>query len=215
MIHDELMRRLLAPPDADGRLHGVVVGIVTNNRDPDGMHRVKVRFPWLSEGDESHWARVATPMAGGGRGCYFLPEVDDEVLVAFEHGSVEHAFVIGSLWNGTDAPHEDNGGGTNDNRSIKSRSGHVIRLGDASGSESVEIIDKTGNNRIVIASSGNTITIEAQGDIEITSSTGKLKMSAIGVEINSQTDVKIQAQTTIDVSANAQVSVQGALVKIN
>jgi uncharacterized protein involved in type VI secretion and phage assembly len=215
MINDELLRSLLAPPDADGRLHGVVVGIVTNNRDPDGMHRVKVRFPWLSEGDESHWARVATPMAGGGRGCYFLPEVDDEVLVAFEHGSVEHAFVIGSLWNGSDAAHEDNGSGTNDNRSIKSRSGHVIRLGDAAGSESVEIIDKTGNNRIVIASTGNTITIEAQGDIEITSSTGKLKMSAFGVEISSQTDVKIQAQTTIDVSATAQVSVQGALVKLN
>jgi uncharacterized protein involved in type VI secretion and phage assembly len=215
MMHGDLIRSLLAPPDEPGRLHGVMVGIVTNNRDPDGLHRVKVRFPWLSQGDESHWARVATPMAGNGRGCYFLPEVDDEVLVAFEHGSVEHAFVIGSLWNGQDKSTEDNQSGTNDNRSITSRSGHVIRLGDRSGSESIEIVDKSGNNRILITSSSNKIAIEAQGDIEITSSTGKLKMSAIGVEIQSQADVKIQAQTTIDMSANAQVSVKGALVKLN
>lgn len=215
MMHGDLIRSLLAPSDEPGRLHGVMVGIVTNNRDPDGLHRVKVRFPWLSQGDESHWARVATPMAGNARGCYFLPEVDDEVLVAFEHGSVEHAFVIGSLWNGQDKSTEDNQSGTNDNRSITSRSGHVIRFGDRAGGESIEIVDKTGSNRIVITSSSNKIAIEAQGDIEITSSTGKLKMSAIGVEIQSQADVKIQAQTTIDVSANAQVSVKGALVKLN
>ena len=195
--------------------YGVMVAIVTNNRDPDGLHRVKLRFPWLSETDESHWARVATPMAGNGRGCYFLPEVDDEVLVAFEHGSVEHPFVLGALWNGSDKPTEDNGSGSNDHRSITSRSGHVIRLGDRSGGEAIEIIDKTGSNRIVITSTDNKIAIEARGDIEITSSTGRLKMSAIGVEIQSQTDVKIQAQTTIDVNANAQVSIQAALVKLN
>ena len=215
MIHDELLRRLLTPPDSDGRLFGVVVGIVTNNRDPQGMHRVKVRFPWLSQDDESNWARVAAAMAGNDRGAYFLPEVDDEVLVAFEHGSVEHPFVIGSLWNGKDKMPDNNSAGTNDNRGFKSRSGHVIRLGDKSGGESIEIIDKTGNNRIVITSNGNKIDIQAQGDISITSSTGKLTMSAVGVEIQSKTDVKITANTTIDVNANAQVSVQGAIVKLN
>lgn len=215
IFHDELLRGLLAPPDADGRVYGVVVGVVTNNRDPDGMHRVKVRFPWLSEADDSHWARVATPMAGNGCGAYFLPEVDDEVLVAFEHGSVDHPCVIGSLWNGKDKAHENNDSGSNDNRSFKSRSGHIIRLSDRSGSESVEIIDKTGSNRIVITSSDNKITIEATGDIDITSSAGKLTMSAIGVEIKSQTDVKVQANTTVDVKANAQVSIQGALIKLN
>lgn len=215
IIQDELLRSLLGPPAGDERFYGVVVGVVTNNRDPEGLHRVKVRFPWLSQSDDSHWARIAALMAGNDRGAYFLPEVDDEVLVAFEHGSVDHPFVIGSLWNGKDKAHENNSAGTNDNRGFKSRSGHVIRLGDRSGSESIEIIDKTGNNRIVITSGSNKIVIEATGDIELTSSTGKLKMSAVGVEIQSQTDVKIQANTTIDVKANAQVSVQGALVKIN
>src|SRR5262249_43235482 len=68
------------------RLKGVMVGVITNNQDPDGMGRVKVKFPCLSDDEESHWARIAAPMAGKERGIYFLPEVDDEVLVAFEHG---------------------------------------------------------------------------------------------------------------------------------
>jgi uncharacterized protein involved in type VI secretion and phage assembly len=223
VIHDELLRTLLSPGDTDGRFYGVVVGVVTNNRDPDSMHRVKVRFPWLDLDHESHWARVVATMAGNGRGAYFLPEVDDEVLVAFEHGSLEHPYVVGSLWNGKDKPHENNNDGKNDNRTIKSRSGHIVRLCDSSGGERIEVIDKTGSNKIVIASSDNKITIEAQGDIEITSQTGKVKISAIGVEITSTTDVKIQAQTSIDIqaqtsidaSATGQVNISGALVNIN
>jgi uncharacterized protein involved in type VI secretion and phage assembly len=215
MMPAELLQSLLEPADADGSVHGVVVGIVTNNRDPQGLHRVKVKFPWLSLADESHWARVAAPMAGNDRGAYFLPEVDDEVLVAFEHGSVDHPFVLGALWNGKDKAPENNDVGSNDNRGFKSRSGHILRLGDAAGKECVEIIDKTGSNRIVITSSDNKISIEAVGDIDIVSSSGKLTLSGLSVEIKSQAGIKVQAGTTVDVNANAQVSIQGALVKLN
>jgi uncharacterized protein involved in type VI secretion and phage assembly len=215
MSSDELLRTLLTPPDSDGRFYGVVVGIVTNNCDPDNMHRVKVRFPWLDRDHESHWARIATAMAGNGRGAYFLPEVDDEVLVAFEHGSLEHAYIIGSLWNGKDAPHESNSDGKNDNRSIKSRSGHTIRLNDSSGGEKIEVIDKTGQNKIVITSSDNKIAIQAQGDIEITSQTGKVKISGISVEVTATTSITVQAQTTLDATASAEVNIKGALVNIN
>ena len=215
MIHNELLRALLATGDRDGRFFGVVIGIVTNNKDPDGMHRVKVRFPWLNLDDESHWARVAVAMAGNDRGAYFLPEPDDEVLVAFEHGSLEHPYVIGALWNGKDKPPENNSDGKNDNRTIKSRSGHVIRLCDSSGAERVEVIDKTGSNKIVITSSDNKIAIEAQGDISIKSATGKVKIDAVGVEITSSTDVKIQAQTSLDASATGQVNIKGVMVNIN
>jgi uncharacterized protein involved in type VI secretion and phage assembly len=215
MIGDDLMRTLLAPPDADGRFFGVVVGVVTNNRDPDSMHRVKVRFPWLDTEHESHWARVATAMAGNGRGSYFLPEVDDEVLVAFEHGSLEHPFVIGALWNGKDSPPEKNSDGRNDNRTIKSRSGHVIRLFDGSGGERIDIIDKTGENKIVITSSDNRIAIQAQGDIEIKSQTGTVKISGVSIEISATTGVKVQANTTLDASGSAEVNITGGLVNIN
>jgi len=215
VIHDELLRSLLSHGDTDGRFYGVVVGVVTNNRDPDGMHRVKVRFPWLNQDDESNWARVATMMAGNGRGAYFLPEVDDEVLVAFEHGSVEQPFVIGALWNGKDAAHESNADGHNDNRSIKSRSGHVIRLCDRSGGESIEIVDKTGNNRMVIHASDNSIAIEAQGDISLRSQTGKVTIEGVGVEITSKAGVTVKAMQNVDVTATAQANVKGALVNLN
>jgi len=215
MMHDDLLRSLLARADSDGRYYGVVVGVVTNNHDPDGMHRVKVRFPWLNQGDESNWARVVTVMAGNGRGAYFLPEVDDEVLVAFEHGSVEQPFVIGSVWNGKDVAHESNADGNNDNRSIKSRSGHVVRLCDRSGQESIEIIDKTGNNKIVIQASGNTISIEAQGDIAIRSKTGKLSIEAVGVEINSQAGVQVKAMENVEITANAQMNLKAMMINLN
>jgi uncharacterized protein involved in type VI secretion and phage assembly len=204
---DDLLRALLAQPAADGRYYGVVVGVVTNNRDPDHMHRVKLCFPWLNQEDESNWARVASPMAGDGRGAYFLPEVDDEVLVAFEHGSVEFPYVIGSLWNGRDKPHENNDDGQNNNRCLKSRSGHVIRLCDRAGQETIEIIDKTGNNKMVFKSTDNSITIEAQGDIELTSQTGKLTISAVGIELKSVAGV--------DITANANVNVKGVMINLN
>jgi type VI secretion system VgrG family protein len=82
------------------RFRGTVTGIVTNNNDPDSLHRVKVRFPWFPA-VESNWARVVVPLVGAGT---LLPEVDDEVLVAFEHGDVTRPFVIGKLWNGEDRP---------------------------------------------------------------------------------------------------------------
>ncbi|MDQ3855312.1 MAG: phage baseplate assembly protein V, partial [Chloroflexota bacterium] len=130
----------------------MVVGLVTNNQDPDGLGRVKVKFPWLSDEDESSWARIVTPMAGNDRGLYFLPEVDDEVLVAFEHGDVRFPYVLGALWNGKDKPPESNDDGRNDQRTIKSRSGHIIRLDDGDEAK-LEILDKTGNNSIVINAS--------------------------------------------------------------
>ena len=215
MINADAMRALLTPLAHNDRFFGVVVGVVTNNQDPDNMHRVKVRFPWLSDEVESNWARVAAPMAGKGRGVYFLPEVDDEVLIAFEHGQVDHPFVLGSLWNGKDNAPESNADGENNHRTIKSRSGHVLRFNDKSGSETIEIIDKTGSNKIVIDSANNSITIEAKSDITIKSSTGKLTMQANGIEMKSQMGVSVEAAQNLDLKANAIVTIKGAMVQIN
>ena len=128
---------------SESKIYGVVVGIVTNNKDPEELGRVKVKLPRISGEDESHWARVATFMAGKDRGAFFLPEVNDEVLVAFEHGDINMPYVIGSLWNGVDKPLETNSDGKNNVRVIKSRSGHIIRLNDKDGEEKIEIIDKS------------------------------------------------------------------------
>ncbi len=214
-MNHESLRKLFSVAGIDDRFYGVVVGIVSNNQDPDNMHRIKVCFPWLNQDHESNWARVATSMAGDGRGVYFLPEVDDEVLVAFEHGLIDQPYIIGSLWNGKDKAPESNQDGENNHRTLKSRSGHIIRFNDQDGQETIEIIDKTGNNKFVIDSSANTVTIEANSDIEIKSATGKLTMSAIGIELKSQADVKIEATSNMDLKANAQVSVKGTIINLN
>src|SRR5262245_56550673 len=107
-----------------GKIYGLVVGIVTNNQDPDKLGRIKVKFPWLTDTDESCWARIGMLMAGKGRGSFFLPEVDDEVILAFEHGDVRFPYVIGALWNGKDTPRYDNADGKNNLRVFTSRSGH-------------------------------------------------------------------------------------------
>lgn len=214
MINMDRLQPLFGEPANNNRFFGVVVGVVTNNKDPEKMHRVKVKFPWLSKDVESNWARVAAQMAGNDRGSYFLPEVDDEVLVAFEHGNVDFPYVLGSLWNGKDVPPENNSDGNNNHRTIKSRSGHIVRLNDTSGSETIEIIDKSGN-KIVIDASKNTVTIESQSDISIKSTSGKLTMEAVGIEMKSQTDVSIKANTSMDLNANAQVTVKGAMINLN
>jgi len=203
MTSGDVLQELFGRNDTPNRLFGVTLGVVTNNQDPEKLGRVKVKFPWLSDEDESNWARVLTPMAGDDRGMFFLPEVDDEVLIAFEHGDVRFPFVLGALWNGQDKPPETNEDGQNNVRFIKSRSGHLIRLDDTDGEEKIEIIDNSEKNSIVISTSDNSITISADSDITIASNSGKLKLSGSGIEIDSQGDVKIEASGNLDLKASA------------
>jgi len=198
-----------------GRIYGVVVGLVTNNQDPDKMGRVKVKFPWLSDADESAWARVAAPMAGKERGVCFLPEVDDEVLVVFEHGDVRFPYVLGALWNGQDAPPFANDDGKNNVRIIKSRSGHVVKLNDEDGKETIEIIDKSAKNSIVIDTAKNTITVTTDKDIALSAAKGTIKLDAQKVEINSTDAMQVKAGGTMNVEATSTMTIKGATVNIN
>lgn len=211
----ELISDLDAEPTRVERVSGVVIGVVTNNKDEEGLGRVKVRFPWLSEAHESHWARVATPMAGKERGLYFLPEVDDEVLVAFNHGDVRFPYILGALWNGKELPPATNDDGKNNLRVIKSRSGHIIRLNDEDGKEKIEIIDKSEKNSIVFDTANNTITITTAKDVTLAAKQGTITLDAQKVEIKSSADTKIEAGAGMDVKAGATMNIKGATVNIN
>jgi uncharacterized protein involved in type VI secretion and phage assembly len=149
-----------------GRLFGVAVAVVTNNDDPDRLGRVRLKFPWVGDEHESHWARVVAPMAGEDRGLYCLPEVGDEVLVAFEHGRPELAYVLGGLWNGKDPPPRSNDGGKNDVRVLRSRSGHEVVLDDTDGREQIVIRDGSGKCTLVLDTAGGAIRIEC-GELTI------------------------------------------------
>lgn len=214
-MNTDLFRQLTTRSDPVERFYGVVVGIVTNNQDPDGLGRVKVKFPWLSDVDESTWARIAAPMAGDQRGVYFLPEVEDEVLVAFEHGDVRFPYVLGALWNGKDAPPASNDDGKNNVRIIKSRSGHVIKLNDEDGKETIEIVDKSEKNSILIDTANNSIAVTSDKDITLSASNGTIKLDAQKIEINSSGPTKIAAGSTASVEASATLTVKGATVNIN
>jgi uncharacterized protein involved in type VI secretion and phage assembly len=170
-----------------GTANGVVVATVTDLQDPDKMGRVKVAYPWLDKdpgGAElsSHWVRIATPFGGKQRGFFFLPEVGDEVLIAFEHGSMEHPYIVGSLWNGKDGPPEENAKVIAsdkkmvDRRVIISRSGHIIELNDKQGEESITIMDKNTNG-IQIFSKDNSMIIYTGKNMEIIAD-GKLDIKA-------------------------------------
>jgi len=189
------------------KMVGVAVGIVTNNQDPDGLGRVKVTFPWLSDSEESHWARIASFMAGAERGGYFLPEVDDEVLVAFEHGDITRPYVIGALWNGVDVPPEVNSDGKNNIRMIKSRSGHLIKFDDTAGSEKIEILDKGGKNTVIWDAASNKITVSAGQDVEVKAGPGKIAFEATTIEIKASGEIKIEA--------SGNLTIKGATVNIN
>ena len=174
------------------RLYGVFPAVVTNNQDPEGMHRVKVRYVHLPGDHESYWARVATPMAGKDRGVYFLPEVDDEVLVMFEHGDVHHPIVVGQMWNGRDVAPHDNADGKNNLRFFRSRNGHRVIFDDTDGAEKIVVAEKTGKNRIVIDAVANTIqVISEDGDITIKAPKGLLRMETTSTLMHAVDNLEI------------------------
>ena len=218
----ELFDLLIVPKDDDGRVYGVVTGVVTNNQDPEGFGRVKLRFPWLSAKDESNWARCVTFMGGAERGAWFLPEVEDEVLVAFEHGRIDHPYVVGSLWNANAKPPGTNDDGKNPIRMIKTKAGHIVRLDDTDGAEKIEIIDKSEKNSIVIDTASNTLIVTVEGDITLTAK-GKIVLDCEAFEVKTKADVKmepggnfaVKATGNADVEGGGPMTLKGATVAIN
>jgi uncharacterized protein involved in type VI secretion and phage assembly len=197
-----------------GLVRGVSVGIVSQNRDPDGLGRVKVRFPWRENPDESHWARIAVPMAGAGRGTWFLPEVGDEVLVACDAERIEHPYVVGCLWNGQDKPPQNNADGRNDLRVIRSRSGHEVVFDDGAQGR-IEIHLKDDARKVRLDDNGIEISDDRGNRVAITSTDGKIALkSTVGVSIESTT-IELKASATMTLQASATLTIKGALVLIN
>jgi phage baseplate assembly protein V len=158
----------LPPPDRRPPLQGLVTGTVTRNVDPKNRGRVKVTYPDVSDDSESTWARVATPMAGAGRGMWFLPEVGDEVLVAFRHGKSEKPVVLGSVWNGTARPPTDNADGANAIRMIKTKGGHSIELHELPTNKVV--LHHAGGSEIVLDKDGK-VTIHGAASVDVSATT--------------------------------------------
>lgn len=225
-----------------GEHKGVITALVVDNVDPESFGRIRVQFNWLEEGSQSFWARVVTPMAGNERGIYFLPEIGDEVLIAFEHGKVEYPIVIGSLWNGQDLPAQNNDDGENNIRQILSRSGHSLTFDDSEGEEKMKlesstqhkfefddkaqtiIIQSNGGNSIIVDDNNQTMLIEDSEGNSIKMESNKLTIKSSGdliieggmnVTIKAGASLKLEGSAGVELSSSAVTTVKGSLVKIN
>lgn len=186
-----------------GRFYGVYPALVTDIVDPDGQGRVKVKLPWSPDQDGDTydvWARLATMMAGAGRGTWFIPDVDDEVLVCFEAGDPRHPYVVGALWNGRDDPPEQmDGAGNNYKKVLHSRNGVTITLDDTDGQEQL-ILETPGGQSVTLK--------DGPGTIEVRDSSGNTAtLESSGITVNSAAKITITAGATVEVNA--------AMVKVN
>jgi uncharacterized protein involved in type VI secretion and phage assembly len=204
-------------PPRDPQLGGVAVGIVLDNMDALSQGRVQVQLPGLPI--EPPWARVAVPDAGSDRGTFFMPQVDDEVLVCFEHGDVTRPYVIGSLWNGTDTPPASAPTDPRFKRIIKTPQGHVIELDDTKQtititSSTKQKIEITQDKIELSAGSGaSKLTLNTDGSVTLSAQT-TMTLEAQSLKL-SATSIDIDAQGTAKLSSSGACTIQGSIVKVN
>lgn len=187
------------------RFPGVYPAVVVDNVDPDAQGRIKVRLTGMDGGGEFEvWARLATMMAGNDRGTWFLPDQDDEVLVAFQGGDTRVPYIIGALWNGRDSPPESMSH-NNNIKAIISRNGNKITLDDADGQESVTL-ETPGGQKLELH--------DGPGKIIIQDSSGnKVTFTSSGISVDSSARVTINA-SSVDVTAS-QLNVNTAVAKFS
>jgi uncharacterized protein involved in type VI secretion and phage assembly len=192
------------------RVYEPVIGVVTDNKDPDKLSRVKVKFPTLSADDNSWWAPIISVGAGKGRGWFFIPEVDDEVLVIFEHGDIARPLVIGALWNGKDKAPDSNSDGSNKKRTMVSRTGDTIEFDDDGGK--ITIKDGGGAGEIVIDKTNKISFTAKQGDA-IFICKDDLTIVAKEVEMTATTQMEISSATAdVKGGSDANVVMKGAMM---
>jgi uncharacterized protein involved in type VI secretion and phage assembly len=193
---------------ADAKQFGVEIAIVTNVKDPDKLGRVKVCFPRLPGKPESDWCRVAQPAAGAGRGFYWLPHVNDEVLIAFERGEAHRPYIIGSLWNGKDKPMQAAYTDENTTMMIQTRSGHQVTLDDKKDCEKIVIADKSGKRTLTFDVKNKKFVIDAkEGDVEIHAEK-KIVLHCEDLEVKTKKTGKIDIGTTFDLNVKDKASVK-------
>jgi phage protein D/phage baseplate assembly protein gpV len=202
------------------RWPGVVIAIVTNSDDPKDWGRVKVKFPWMADDAESNWARVLGAGAGPEAGFYVMPDVGDEVVVAFEHGDFNRPFVLGGLWNGQHKiPTEAAGARSGEKpqvRTWQSRTGHKITVYDNADNK-IELVT-AGGHIVTMDDAGSKIEIKSSGGLKITLDDGgsKITVNSGGeIEVKASGNMKLEAGGNMDIKANGQMNLKGAMINLN
>lgn len=199
--------------ESGGYVKGVAIALVTQNEDDEGLGRVKVSYPWHDQPRDSYWARLAMPMAGKGRGMVLIPEVGDEVLVAFERDDLAFPCVLGSLWNGQDKPPFANDDGNNDKRGLTSRKKHRLLFDDGSRGV-VELVHEKGR-KIVLDDDGFVVQDEKGNVVKVDSNSGAMTIEAKGTLSIKAASITLEATGTVELKASATMTIRGSLVNIN
>ena len=205
----EMILDTRAPHGLSGPWYGVYPALVSDIKDPDGMGRVKVTLPWSPDnggGRYEVWARVATLMGGKNRGSWFIPDVNDEVLILFEGGNPRRPYVVGALWNGSDTPPESmDGAGNNYLKVLRSRNGVKLTLDDTDGQETC-IIETPGGQKLTMK--------DGPGSVEIVDSNGNsVKLETSGITVTASAKVTVNA-STVEISAG-MVTVNAGMSKFS
>jgi len=196
----QLYERL--PMGWGGRWYGVFPAQVLDIKDPDSQGRVKITLPWSPDakgGRYEAWARLATLFGGNNRGSWFIPDVGDEVLVAFEQGDARRPYVLGGLWNGRDkAPASMDSAGKNFKKVLRSRNGVKVTLDDEDGQEKL-VLETPGGQRMTLK--------DGPGTVEIVDNSGNsLKLEPTGITVTAAAKVTVNA---------SQVAISAGLVTVD
>jgi len=217
---DDTLTRLIVGPAKARTSWPVMTGIVTDLDDPEGMGRVTVKFPWLDPDLSSHWARVIGTGAGAGRGTYWLPEVNDEVLIGFEQGDMSRPVVIGGLWNGEDEPPLDSGTAISNGevvqRTLATRVGHRITFSEEN--PAFVRIETAGGQFILLHDDDGKIDIETSGGavLSLDDNGNKIRLSGGGnIEIEGDLNVTLKSGANMDIEASGNLTLKGATIQLN
>jgi phage protein D len=205
-----------SPPGASP---GVVPAIVTDVNDPEGLGRVRVKFPWLSDTYTSDWTRLVQAGAGAQRGAVFLPEVNDEVLVAFDRGDPRRPYVLGGLYNGVDKPSlgsglVDGSSGAVTRRGIVSKHGHLLAFFDDASKDGLALLTGDKGLRISLNKGQTTIKITSNGNVSIEGSKDVSIKSGAALTVQGGSKLSLKAPS-IEISADSDVTVSGNPIKLN
>lgn len=200
----------------------IAPGIVTNNLDLIAEGRVQVRIP--SRPGLEPWARLAAIGAGSSRGFLWVPQIDDEVLVAFNQGDETDAYVLGGLWSTLDRPPLTIPTDFLIKRVLKTGLeagiGHEIEFDDALQSITItsstqqkvtidplkiEMTNLAGTVKITLDNTQQAISIQAVNSIELKATQIKLQAATIDIEGAVATNVK----------STGVCNITAPLVKIN
>jgi len=189
----------------------LMIALVTDTNDPDHLGRIQITLPALPDGP-TLWARVVLPLAGSDRGLCLLPEIGDEVLVAFSQAELSSAYVLGGLWGKQKPPPEGLGGDQNDLKIFRTRSGHTLTFDDRQDKEQIVLTDKNDNS-LVIATAEDSVTITAKSKLEILTD-GDLKLSGNTITLQAGT-MELKADSSLTLDGGGKADLKAGTVNIN